>query len=320
MASKTRKPAAPASQPDDSSPAERHRLEGLEPDNLLAVMTLLGLLRALETARPAWRPRAFWEVATHPWRPVLTLAEPQTEAAVAEAVAEGVRVLARHHATTGYHDDLKLSLSVFDALRWEATAQEQCVLDALCCHAAARDDGTLWPTPFAFMFGQGHQHFLTRFRNVPNELSDANSIADTLFGPWAREDRTDGFRWDPAEDRRYALRALNPSTDKATTQHGANVLAAIALPLLAVVPIRRRGETRVLAPMTRYGIGGQIEFTWPVWTGQARLAAVLALMQHPELASESPRAAKIPQTAVLMRARRISVGKYFNVTPGAPPP
>jgi len=35
-----------------------HRLEGLEPDNLLAFLALLGLLRSLETARPAWRPRA----------------------------------------------------------------------------------------------------------------------------------------------------------------------------------------------------------------------------------------------------------------------
>ena len=39
-----------------------HRLNGLEPDNLLAFLALLGLLRALETARPKWRPRARWDV------------------------------------------------------------------------------------------------------------------------------------------------------------------------------------------------------------------------------------------------------------------
>ena len=37
-----------------------HRLDGLEPDNLLAFLALLGLLRALDAARPDWRARAYW--------------------------------------------------------------------------------------------------------------------------------------------------------------------------------------------------------------------------------------------------------------------
>jgi len=77
--------------PDDTEAVREHRLDGLEPDNLLAFMALIGLLRALEMARPGWRPRAFWDVENHPWRPVLTLAEPQTQKTVAEAAAEGVK-------------------------------------------------------------------------------------------------------------------------------------------------------------------------------------------------------------------------------------
>jgi len=50
-----------------------HRLEGLEPDNFLAFMALLGLLRALETARPDWCPRAAWDLERAPWRPILSL-------------------------------------------------------------------------------------------------------------------------------------------------------------------------------------------------------------------------------------------------------
>lgn len=312
-------PPAPIWQPDDTTPACRHRLDGLEPDNLLAFLALLGLLRALETASPLWRPRAFWDVETHPWRPVLTLAEAQTEAAVAEAAAEGVSGLAKHHAATGDAKDLKLSAADFANLHTAADAQGRCVLDALCGHGAAREDGTLWPTPFAFMFGQGHQHFLARFRTV-SASGSVQDIAAALFAPWTRADKKEGFRWDPAEDRRYALRALDPSDDKATTQHGANMLAAISLPLLPVTPFRRRGESRVLTPMTRYGPGGQIEFTWPLWTRVASLTSILALLRHPELARDSPEVANLPQTAALMRARRISVGKYFNVTPAAPLP
>ena len=58
-------PAAPqrkAEPPARSRPTETrgasYRLEGFEPDNLLAFLALLGLLRALEKARPQWRPRA----------------------------------------------------------------------------------------------------------------------------------------------------------------------------------------------------------------------------------------------------------------------
>jgi hypothetical protein len=54
-----------------------HRLEGLEPDNLLAFLALLGLLRALEEARPAWRPRVRWSIDEPPLRPVLRLREPE---------------------------------------------------------------------------------------------------------------------------------------------------------------------------------------------------------------------------------------------------
>ena len=39
-----------------------YRLNGLEPDNLLAFLALLGLLRTLEHARPTWRTRVAWTV------------------------------------------------------------------------------------------------------------------------------------------------------------------------------------------------------------------------------------------------------------------
>jgi hypothetical protein len=48
-----------------------HRLEGLEPDNLLAFLALLGLLRAIEVVRETWRPRAAWDLDAPPLRPVL---------------------------------------------------------------------------------------------------------------------------------------------------------------------------------------------------------------------------------------------------------
>ena len=57
MDRKVQQPSAPPWKPDATTPRDRHRLEGLEPDNLLAFIALIGLLRALEAARPGAGPR-----------------------------------------------------------------------------------------------------------------------------------------------------------------------------------------------------------------------------------------------------------------------
>jgi hypothetical protein len=315
--------------PDAANPSARHRLAGLEPDNLLAFMALIGLLRALEEARPDWRPRAFWDVEAHPWRPSLTLEQPHTQAEVADAAAEGINALGARHAFLARFLDVKLNRADYRALHAAADGGGQAVLDALVCDGAVKDDGTLWPTPFCLLFGQGHQHFLDRFHDVPSgvlpgklaklksppDLSASHYLATALFRPWQRIDPTDGFRWDPVEDRRYALRAGDPSGDAATTQHGANRLAAIALPLFPTVAILRRGEARLLAAGTRYNSDGGIAFTWPIWSRAAALAGISALLAHPMLGAETPDPAALPTGIVaVQRARRISVGKFFCVT------
>ena len=43
-----------------------HRLDGLEPGNLLAFLALLGLLRAIEEAARAWLPMVAWFVDEPP--------------------------------------------------------------------------------------------------------------------------------------------------------------------------------------------------------------------------------------------------------------
>ena len=66
-----------------------HRLAGLEPDNLLAFLAMLGMLRALEHVRFAWRPRVAWTVDTPPVRPTLTVVGQTTQDEVVAAVAKG---------------------------------------------------------------------------------------------------------------------------------------------------------------------------------------------------------------------------------------
>lgn len=309
--------------------ATHHRLTGLEPDNLLAFLALLGLLRALDTARPEWRARAYWDAEVQPLRLVLVLAETVTQETVAVAAATGIAGIASAYQFD--RDDLNYARKdARELLESADTPGAFPVMEALMSDGALRDDGSVWPSPFCFLFGQGHQHFLSRLAAIPRgqlparlaktrkppDLNAPGLIAGTLFLPWTRADLTDGLRWDPAEDRRYALRADDPSGDPAGMQHGANRLAAVGLPVMAGTIIRRRAEMRFLNAGTRYEADGGIGFTWPIWTMPARLSGIRALLSHPALAEEEIRPDRLRPLGVAhaFRARRISVGKFFNVT------
>ena len=318
-----------------------HRLDGLEPDNMLAFMALLGLLRTLEEARPGWRPRASWTVAEPPLRPRLHVVENAGSNAVAEAAAEGFAVLARHHDFDGLRD---LTLAPEDAAQRLRQAVDSDAYTAglwaafVSDAAIARDGKKVEPTPLCFLFGQGHQHFLSRLASVPKEtvplssrvskwassergsaqkrsVSEAECLGEALFAPWRRPDEATerSFRWDPHEDVRYALRTNNPTNKKTKegTQHGANRLAAVGLSLLTVVP-RQNGRVRLAL------IGGERErdgthiLSWPIWREAVALAGIRALLGHPHLDNPSVRAAL--GVVERRRARRISFGKFMNVT------
>ena len=145
-----------------------HRLEGLEPDNLLAFLALLGLLRVLDRVRSAWRARVAWTVDTPPVRPLLTLAGQTTGDEVAAAAAEGLNDLARHH-DFGRLKDLKLSPEEAKDRLGGAVADDaddryaSDLWAALISDAAVRDKNKgeeAEPTPLCLLFGQGHMHFL----------------------------------------------------------------------------------------------------------------------------------------------------------------
>lgn len=152
----------------------RHRLSGLEPDNLLAFMALLGLLRVLEEAEPSWLPRVSWSGDDDPpVRPVLHVAQPVPEDSIVTAAGAGLAELADRHRFEPFKD---LKLSPEDAAgKLRASRDDRYAADlwaALVSDAATRDRDKKQeaePTPLCLLFGQGHQHFLERLGSVPQE-------------------------------------------------------------------------------------------------------------------------------------------------------
>jgi hypothetical protein len=321
-----------------------HRLVGLEPDNLLAFLALLGLIRTLECtdlrSEPNLRfhPRAYWDLDTSPLRPVLCVARSVTREEITAASSDGLLLLVSA-ISVGNRKDLNYPRSevrvMLEQAADAATLSNRDTVDLLAClmsDAAVKPDkkstdSAIDPTPLCLLFGQGHQHFLERLDKVPADpappprgrnraaivLTAAECIAEALFEPWHRNDPTWSFRWDPEEDVRYALMAGNPTdpTYKGGTQHGANRLAAVGLAALTLVPETRAGRVRPAVLGGTSGADG-FSFSWPIWKEPATLSGIRALLGHPELRNSGA----LMHLGVdhVLTTRRISVGKFMNFT------
>jgi hypothetical protein len=256
-----------------------------------------------------------------------------TEAEVSEAVVTGATALAKDYdfgADADLTFDRLKARELLSAATTPTMRARSALLDCLFSDGATKKDGAVLATPLCAMFGQGHQHFLSRLSQVtqgilpkslaklrllPN-LNAPEKIADALFRPWAYPDQTDGFRWDPMEDRRYALRFKNPSGDAGRTVHGANRLAAFGILALPGAAVDRRGGVRFLTLSSGLGADGRIEITWPIWERPMSLSGLQALLGHPGLAELTPDPAVLGRFGIahLHRTRRISNGKFFNFT------
>jgi hypothetical protein len=312
-----------------------HKLVGLEADNLLAFLALLGLLRALEVVRPDWRPRIRWDTSNPPTRPILILSESTTAASVAKAAAEGCDVLARDYEFGKWKVPNGTKSEARELLR---TAVEQGperrgradMLAALISDIAVKEnEDAVIPTPLCLLFGQGHQYFLDRLSSVPRQaeapprgkgkkavtLTPGETIETALFETWQRVDPSQSFRWDPEEDRRYALRFTDPSKDTLLTVHGANRLAAIGMAVLTVAPATARSRIRLLTIGVRQK-KGSTQVTWPIWTRSTSLAGIRALLSHPILSEDEPDRTQLRALGIheARRSTRVSVGKFLNFT------
>ena len=295
-----------------------HELIGLRADNLLAFLALLGLLRTLTDSRPDWHPRASW--GGPPWHARLHLATSVSRDDVAAGALDGMPPLAAAYAFSG-HKNIDFTADEFrDFAEAAVSGARQVGPHAATIAAALGSDGALknaktqklQATALCAIFGQGHQNFLERLENLAHRAPvprDRDTVKRALFEPWRYEDDDLTFRWDPAEDRRYARGFADPSGQKTLTVAGAQRLAVYGFPEFSCAPGTRGLQTVGFARYDR-----RMTLTWPIWHPPATLDALRALIRHPELAAPRPSRDTLGPMGVtdLMRARRISVGKYMS--------
>jgi hypothetical protein len=288
-------------------------LTGLDGANPLGFLATLGAFRVLNEASPA---RMYWRqdggrwtpvLSTENWPSVLSLARilrrrkdspPLTMANNPQMPLDKFReavLAAREQWFTGATQNLELIAALGDSAvpdRYKPTINAD----------------TAWRT----MSGSGHQHFL-KFINEICRITSLRQLQEALFGPWRYADIGYSMRWDPADDRRYALRWKDPSEDKVTNVRGANRLAIEALPLFPVMPTARTLETTGF----RGSRSTDTFFTWPIWTVPITLDVCRSLLALAELQRDHPDTATLALIGVhaVFRSQRITVGKFRNFTP-----
>ena len=303
--------------PDDRSLA----LTGLNGGNVLGFLASVGTLRTLALADPTADWRMKWIVGDGSWIPAIS----SQTALSPDTLAERLFALLGRAATLEFEFAKSLSVTpgafvqVAREAQQRASRHDRCFADFLVSfgsEAFSTRDGKILDTGLRTMSGAGNQHFLDTMKKLLDKTT-GDDLRRSLFDPWDYADRKLGLRWDPEEDRRYALRWGNPSDGKGVpTMHGANRLAVEALPLLPTAPGATQLHTTGIARRDR-----GVFLTWPIWEDPLSMDVVRSLLALRELQDPEPNRAVLRAMGIaeVYRCQRITTGKFFrNFTHAVP--
>jgi hypothetical protein len=304
--------------------AEPLTLRGMAGDNPLAFLASLGVLAAARVLQPVPEPKLSWAHEMGGWRPRLHEV-PWTQESLPAELLQSLAGIGQH-PVRHFSDDLKVATQAFRQVLEQVTVPElrQIAewLSGLAAEAIEPDRGKiLLETPLsatALWFTSGQMKFLAIAREICEAVTE-DDLREALFGPWRYAENCANLRWDPIDDRRYALRWDDPAPAPKTVVRGAYRLALEALCLLPVIPTARRAYTT--------GFSGSrlrsLSFCWPIWSGAIGADAVRSLLALGELRTESPPRKALAAMGVqeIYRAHRLvdPAGRYKNFGPAFPP-
>ncbi len=184
------------------------------------------------------------------------------------------------------------------------------MLAGLACESC--DDKQCPRTPFDFIDSSGQLAFLEAVLQLMSNVTPERLEA-TLFRPWKRSDEKYSLRFDPVEDRRYALLDRDPtaSNNKSTSEWMANLLAYRALSLFPCAIVRHKSVTAGWMEDS-----GSAMFTWPLWENHLALDTIRSLLGREELVARKPSVSlRSIGIQAVYRSRKVANGDYVNFSP-----
>lgn len=296
-------------------------LSALSGENPLGLLAALGALDGIDRLRPDLRVRLAWTDALVP-RPVLTgIGSLDEVVSILDRDREAWRtsVVLNWGPDTVPLDDVKPS--PHDARRWVRSLMaadgpradaELTLVAALFAEGAVDRNGRTKPTHLHFTAGQ--QRFLEMVRQLAAEV-DPGRIHEALAGPWRYDSELPILRWDGRGERVYALRATDPSPDKALGVPGADWLGFVGLSFFTVWPRNSQLSTTACSENWKAST-----LTWPLWSAELRPRVIRSLLRDRSIgeASESVRRARGVFQVLRAPIRRTDQGGYGSF--GAPEP
>lgn len=292
-------------------------LPGLDGTNPLGFLAALGTWRTTDAIHPG--TRMYWKPIGGHWAPALLTPQQLDEEALAEDLHAKL-IQMKDHPVFTFAKNLNLKPHEFADQAKQAIERffdnndlvSVTFLAAFGSAAATNEQGAIEDTALRTMSGAGHQHFLKTMHDLAS-LTTRDQVHHALFQRWTYPDEKIGLRWDPGEDKRYALAWKNPSTETTMTQRGANRLAIEALPLLPTAPVGPRLETTGF-------IGHKSSntfFTWPIWDASLSLDSGRSLLALRNSLTDDTDPAALRARGILarFRSKRITTGKFRNFTP-----
>lgn len=292
-------------------------LPGLDGSNPLGFLAALGTWRTTESIHPG--TRMYWKPLSGHWTPVLVVpVQMSHENLVSALYAELLKM--KDHPVFTFAKNIKLKPFEFDEQAKQALGRffesndlvSVAFLSAFGSSVATNAQGDIEDTALRTMSGAGHQHFLKTMNDLAS-LTSPGQIHSALFETWVYPDEKIGLRWDPSEDKRYALAWKNPSTETTMTQRGANRLAIEAFPVLPTAPVGKHLET---TGFTGHKSNNTF-FAWPIWDSPISLDTVRSLLALREIQSNEsdPNLLHARNITAVFKSQRITTGKFRNFTP-----
>ena len=297
-------------------------LSGFDGSNPLGFLAAVGTLRTVCLAEPEADWRMKWVTHDGIWVPEMdSNGAVSTEEALVDLLC---RALQRETTPEfEFSNNLNIEPERFKAEAASAQLGAQIedrrhadFVAAFGCELCTTNNGKIvQDTALRTMSGAGHQHFLGTMKQLV-QMTNAEHLHRSLFRRWNYSDDKLGLRWDPEEDRRYALRWGNPAKGGGVkTVRGANRLAVEGLPMFPTVPARHELQTTAFSVRDRATI-----FTWPIWQVATGMDVVRSLLALPEIQKPEPNRQHLHAIGIVevYKSERLTIGKFRNFTRAIP--